>query len=98
MTHSGTSSGMAVGTDLSGAPSSVSFGLFDDQGQDATCAPALPSTSLCPGDFIATVFPTPGETDAQVLGDLANLFDSLFSSDGLTATFDTFNNSVFLDQ
>jgi hypothetical protein len=88
-----TSPGMAVG-----GGSSVSFGLLDDQGQDATCAPALPPTSSCPGDFIATVFPTVGETAAQVLGDLATLFDNLFSSDGLTATFDPFADSLSLDQ
>jgi hypothetical protein len=68
-----TSSGMAVGRG-----SSVSFGRFDDQGQDATCAPALPPTSPCPGDFIATVFPTVGETDTQVLNGLATLFNNLF--------------------
>jgi hypothetical protein len=83
--------------DLSGAPSSVSFGLFNDQGQDATCTPALPPTS-CPGDLIATVFPTAGEMAAQVLDDLSMLFNSLFSSDVLTATFDPFTNSLFLDQ
>ena len=58
----------------------------------------LPPTSPCPGDFIATVFPTAGETDAEVLDDLSTLFNSLFSSDGLNATFDPFTDSLFLDQ
>jgi hypothetical protein len=93
MVSLGTSPGVAVG-----GGSSVSFGLFDDQGQDATCAPSLPPTSPCPGDFIATVFPTVGETAAQVLADLAMLFDNLFSSDGFTATFDPVADSLSLDQ
>jgi len=98
MVRPGGTSGVAAGMDLSGAPSSVSFGVFNDQGQDATCAPMLPPTSPCPGDFIATVFPTAGETDAEVLDDLSTLFNSLFSSDGLNATFDPFTDSLFLDQ
>ena len=44
------------------------------------------------------MFPTAGETDAEVLDDLSTLFNSLFSSDGLNATFDPFTDSLFLDQ
>lgn len=92
--------GQAVGTDLTGAPSSVSFGLFDEQGQDATCTSVLPpsASSVCPGVFIATVFPTAKETEEQVLRDLETLFNSLFSSEGLTATFDFLTMSLSLDQ
>jgi hypothetical protein len=39
-----------------------------------------------------------GETNAQVLNDLATLFDSLFSADGLTATFDPLTVALSLDQ
>jgi hypothetical protein len=94
----GATQGAAAGTDATGAASSVSFGVFDAQGQDAACAPTLPPVPSCPGDFIATIDPVAGQNDGQVLGDLASLFNSLFGVDGLTATYDPLTDALFLDQ
>lgn len=94
----GAGSGVAMGKDVNGAPSAISFGVFALQGQDAACAPAMPPTTSCPGDFIATINPTPGEDDEQVLSALAAQFDGLFSTDGLTATYDPATDSLALDQ
>jgi hypothetical protein len=98
MLGTGATQGAATGRDATGAASSVSFGVFDAQGQDAACAPTLPPASRCPGDFIATINPVSGENDGQVLGDLASLFNSLFSVDGLTASYDPLTDALFLDQ
>jgi hypothetical protein len=59
----------------------VSFGLVDSRGLDPSCPPDLgPGSVTCPGDFIATEFPTAVENDHQTLTALAATFDSLSSS------------------
>ena len=97
----GAMSGDATGDDASGTgPSSVSFGLYDPQGLDANCnsSPDLTSLPLCPGDFIATVNPTAGENDGQVLSALANAFNHDFGTLGLSASYDPLTDLLSLDQ
>jgi hypothetical protein len=91
-------SGMSMGRQPDGTPSSVSFGLLEDIGFDAGCAPVLPPVSACPGAFIATLFPEAGLTSGEVLGDLADLFNSLFSSEGFTVSYDPIEDLLSLDQ
>lgn len=91
-------SGMSMGLQPDGTPSSVSFGVLEDIGFDAGCTPVLPPVSACPGAFIATLFPEAGLTAGDVLGDLADLFNSLFSSEGFTASYDPIEDALSLDQ
>jgi hypothetical protein len=111
---SGSGSGSSSGMSYSGDPSEVSFGLMLPQGLNADCTVfsdatdpndladlSLPGASNCPGDYIATIDPTAGETDAEVLAGLAALFNTDFSADGLSASYDptldklTLNNPIY---
>ena len=97
MDGTGYSTGDATGLDPSGQPSMEAFGIYDSNALNSDCIttdPMLP----CDGVYIATVFPTPGETDAQILSDLAVLFNSLYGADGLSATYDLTTDFLFLDQ
>ncbi len=98
MGGAGATSGLAAGIDPFGAPTVVSFGLFAPGGLNAGCTSDLPPVSPCPGDFIASVFPTAGEDDEDVLSALASAFNSLYASDGFTATYDPLTDLLFLDQ
>jgi len=96
----GATTGDATGDDGTGEPSSVSFGFYEPQGLDASCnsSPDLASLPLCPGDFIATVNPSAGEDDEQVLSTLANAFNLDFGSLGFTATYDSGTDVLSIDQ
>jgi hypothetical protein len=85
MSGSGSSSGLSSGLDPSGNQSLVGFGFWD---------PTMSNPTL----FIDAVFPTSGENDGQVLGDLASLFNSDFASNGFTATYDPLTDTLTLDQ
>jgi len=50
------------------------------------------------GVDIATISPGIGETDAQILGDLALQFNSLFGPEGHTASYDPVTDTLQLDQ
>lgn len=98
MGSSSPGSGMSMGLQPDGARSSVSFGVVEDIGLDAGCAPVLPPSGPCPGAFIATLFPAAGLTAGTVLGDLGDLFNSLFTSDGFSVTYDPIADLLSLDQ
>lgn len=106
----GSSSGRSSGMSYSGGQSEISFGLMLPQGLNAGCSVfsgaadptdfadlSLPGASGCPGDYIATIDPTAGEDDLQVLSQLAALFNTEFSSDGLSATYDPGQDLITLD-
>jgi hypothetical protein len=111
---SGSGSGFSTGMSYSGDPSEVSFGFMLPQGLNADCTVfsgaadpndladlSLPGASSCPGDYIATINPAAGETDAEVLAGLATLFNTDFNADGLSASYDptldtlTLNNPIY---
>jgi hypothetical protein len=48
--------------------------------------------------FIAALFPTSGQTDGQVLGDLASLFNANFASAGFTASYNALTDTLSLNQ
>jgi hypothetical protein len=99
MGGAGAGTGLSTGLDPLGAPSFVSFGVFDPRGLDADCQPDFPPAyPLCPGEFIATLFPSAGSTDSQILSGLASLFNSLFAPFGYTASYDPFTDLLSLDQ
>ena len=99
MGGAGAGTGLSTGVDPLGASSFVSFGVFDPRGLDAGCQPDFPPASpLCPGEFIATLFPSAGSTDSQILSGLASLFNSLYTSFGYTATYDPFTDLLSLDK
>lgn len=79
----GTGSGMSTGTDAFGGQSLDAFGFYSNDAQTID---------------VATVFPTSGETDSQVLSSLSSQFNSLFSSSGFTANFNSTNDSLSFDQ
>jgi hypothetical protein len=85
MSGSGASSGFSSGLDPSGGQSIVGFGFWD---------PTAPNPTL----DIAALFPTTGETDGQVLADLATLFDTEFQSAGYTASYNAPTDTLSLDQ
>jgi hypothetical protein len=82
---SGANSGSSTGLDASGYDSVVGFGFIDE-------------TSATPVDYIAAFDPPPDLTDAQVLGDLAALFNEDYASDGYTATYDPEIDTLSIDQ
>ena len=99
MGGAGAATGLSTGMDPLGAQSFVSFGVFDPRGLDAGCQPDFPPAyPLCPGEFIATLFPSAGSTDSQILSSLASLFNSLYTAFGYTATYDPFTDLLSLDQ
>jgi hypothetical protein len=85
MSGLGASSGDSSGEDPQGDPSIVGFGFWDP-------------TQTTPTLFTAAFVPTPGEDDAEVLGSLASLFDTDFSIDGFTATYNPTTDTLSLDQ
>lgn len=97
MGGTGSRSGLSSGSDGIGGSSTVSFGVLQELGLDASCAPTLPPASACPGAFIATLTPGAGRTDEEVLSDLAFLFNSLFGADGLHASYDPLTDLLSLD-
>ncbi len=95
MGGSGSSMGFSTGVDPTGAQSVVAFGFFEPDGL-TNCTPLVPTD--CPGVDIATISPGIGETDAQILGDLALQFNSLFGPEGHTASYDPVTDTLQLDQ
>jgi PEP-CTERM motif len=85
MSGSGSSSGLSSGEDPQGDPSIVGFGFWD---------PTVTTPTL----YTVALVPTPGEDDADILGGLASLFDTDFSSLGYTATYHAFTDTLSLDQ
>jgi hypothetical protein len=85
MGGSGSSSGLSTGLDPSGNQSVVGFGFWDPTVTDPTL-------------YIAALFPMTGETDGKVLGDLATLFDTDFSSDGFTASYNAATDTLSLNE
>jgi len=81
----GASTGLSTGQDPLGDPSEVGFGFIDN-------------STTTPTNFIAAFTPAPGLTDAQVLGDLATLFNGDFSSLGYTATYYPDSDALAIDQ
>jgi hypothetical protein len=95
MSGSGSSMGSSTGVDPTGAQSVVAFGFYVPDSL-TNCTPVLPTD--CPGVDIATISPVIGETDAQILGDLALQFNSLFGPEGHTATYNLLTDTLRLDQ
>jgi hypothetical protein len=85
MGGTGSSSGFSSGLDPSGGESVVGFGFWD---------PTVSNPTL----FIAALFPTSGQTDGQVLGDLASLFNANFASAGFTASYNALTDTLSLNQ
>jgi hypothetical protein len=85
MMGTGSSSGSSMGLDGSGNPSYVGFGLVDN-------------TSSTPNYDVAVLNPAAGLTDAQVLTELASLFNSDYSSIGYTATYYSADDTLAIDQ
>jgi hypothetical protein len=85
MSGSGSSSGLSSGEDPQGDPSIVGFGFWD---------PTVTNPML----YTVALVPLPGEDDADILGSLASLFDTDFSSLGFTATYSAFTDTLSLDQ
>ncbi len=82
----GTSSGtFASGLDASGFQSVIGFGFINE------------STST-PLDYTVSINLSSGMTDADVLGLLASLFNTAYSSSGYTATYDLLTNSLSIEQ
>ncbi len=99
MGGTGANTGLSTGLDPNGATSFVSFGVFDPRGLDAGCEPDFPPAyPLCPGEFIATLFPSAGSTDSGIFSSLALLFNSLYSAFGYKASYDPFLDLLSLDQ
>lgn len=107
----GSLDGPATGDDGTGTktPSVVAFGIYEPQALDTGCpafssdpgdlaALALPAARSCTGNFIVSVNPTAGENDEQVLSTLAAEFNTDFSADGLSATFNLGSDTLLLDQ
>ena len=98
MGGTGQGTGFATGFDPLGNKSFVSFGLFESRALNANCASAFDFIAICPGAYIATYNPIFGQTDAQVFGALAGIFNSLFSSSGFTASYDASDDLLSIDQ
>lgn len=95
---SGTGSGLSSGSDGIGGSSLIAFGVLTNNGLDAACSPALPPISSCPGVQVASLVPGSGRTDAEVMSDLAFLFNSLYQAAGTSVTYDPVANILALDQ
>jgi hypothetical protein len=76
----------SLGLDASGdCPSIVGFGFID-------------LTSSMPVDYIASFLPPAGLNDAQILSDLAALFNQDFASAGFTASYNSTTDTLSIDQ
>lgn len=82
----GGSMGYSTGVDPDGLQSDVSFGLVNNTN---------PSNPI---SFLASVFPTAGEDDEQVLAQLTAVFNADFNSDGFSATFNPLTDTMQLNQ
>lgn len=82
----GSSMGYSTGEDLDGLQSDVSFGLVNDTD---------PSNPI---SYLASVFPTVGEDDEQVLMQLTGVFNTDFNADGFSATFNPLTDTLQLNQ
>jgi hypothetical protein len=82
----GGSMGYSTGVDPDGLQSCVSFGLINNTN---------PSDPI---SFLASVFPTVGEDDEQVLMQLTGVFNADFNSDGYSATFIPQTDTLQLNQ
>lgn len=81
----GALSQLTSGVNPSGYQSVIGFGFIDE-------------TGATPVDYIAAIDPTSGMTDAQVLTDLQDLFNTDYSADGYTASYDPFDDTLSIDQ
>jgi len=75
----------ATGMDVAGNQSVVEFGFIDN-------------TGASPVDYIEGVAPTSGMTDADILGTLADEFNADYTPDGYTATYDSSDDSLSINQ
>lgn len=83
----------ATGVDPTGSQSIVTFGFFD-----ASHLTQCTSTDIsgCPPVFIDGIAPLTGESDSQVLSDLAAVFNRDFVSSGFTLNFDPASDTLSL--
>jgi len=81
----GANTGLTTGMDASGGQSVVAFGFIDE-------------TTPTPVDYLAAFDPPSGLTDADVLFDLAALFNEDYSSDGYTASYDPNTDLLSINQ
>jgi len=79
---------LSTGVDPNGDPSIVSFGLSFESN----------NSSLESNYLIATVYPEPAETPAEVMMDLADSFNSQFASQGYTLIYDSLANKLTTNQ
>jgi hypothetical protein len=79
----GGGSGMSSGVDPLGDPSLFSFGFYSNDGQILD---------------VATLSGASGMTDTQILSTLASQFNTLYGSSGLTASYDSFSDTLSFDQ
>lgn len=79
----GTKSGMSTGVDPFGSQSMIAFGFYSNSGSTID---------------VATLLPSAGETDNQILGGLASAFDTDFGQSGFTADFNAAQDTLTFDQ
>ncbi len=91
-------SGMSMGDRPDGSSSWVSFGVLDDLHFEAGCSPIVSPLSPCSAAYVATLFPDEGVGGGTVLAELAELFNNLFRSDGLSVSYDPVAEQFTLDQ
>ena len=79
----GSGSGMSSGVDPMGNPSLFSFSFYSNNGQTLD---------------VATLSGASGMTDSQILSTLASQFNTLYSSSGFTANYDSFTDTLSFNQ
>jgi len=79
----GTGSGLSTGVDPDNAPSLLSFGFYTEDGQTID---------------VATLIGAAGQTESEIMTQLASLFNSLYSQSGFTAYFDAVTDTLTFDR